>query len=413
MKLNEFKQVEQLEERLSDYVGDFGSAALKRMLGQTDGKSLKAQMVKDIFLKDFIDDAVSSLDSAIKSGLVNPKARTKRKVNPKTVKPKQASQQAQPSQPSQTAKQQPKKASAADQRQTQQDLNDYVKKVAQTINNTVDVQKKMQLTKEIVNYMADRKDYPEWGNALATVKQVIQNTDLDPGFANSAINRLKSGTTMTESWRIYYINKLLESVGFTWEEVGLEVITEGTTLRIVESNYIEIDSLFESILNEAAQSIGDYIANWFVQYMQGINYSGNQTDIDKAIKNVEKTYASDRGKNALAALAELAWAVSKGAAPGAADAMQDLENQQSAQPAQSASQPAAQAKQQTSPKQAPKAPLDKKQLVSAISDNLTQLAKLDPAMHKKLIQQLASKISTQAKPAAQAKQPSATNQQPG
>jgi hypothetical protein len=379
MKLNEFKQVEQLEERLSDYVGNFGSAALKRISGQTDGKSLKAQMVKDIFLKDFIDDAVSSLESAIKGGLVDPNLNTRQKVDPNTVKPQQAPQ-AQPAKG-----QAPKKVSPADKRQTQQNLNDYVKKVAQTINNTVDIKKKMQLTKEIVNYMADRKDYPEWDNALATVQRVIKSTDLDPGFANSAVNRLKSGNTMSESLRIYYINQLLESVGFSWEEIGLEVITEGTTLRIVESNYTETNALFESILNES-QSIGNYLANWFSQYMQGIDYASNQAAVDKAIANIENTYDTDRGKNALATLAQLAWAVSKGSAPGAADAMQDLQSQQTAQSPQAKPQG-----QQSAPQQASKAPLDKKQIVSAISDNLTQLAKLDPALHKQLIQQLALK----------------------
>ena len=66
MKLSEFKKIEeqrqqnkqQLDElSLSSFIGDFGSAAVKSMFS---GKGLKHQMIQDIFLKDFYDDAYTS-----------------------------------------------------------------------------------------------------------------------------------------------------------------------------------------------------------------------------------------------------------------------------------------------------------------------------------------------------------------
>jgi hypothetical protein len=92
MKLNDFKQSEQkLDEfRLSSLLGDYGSAAAKKMFGQTDGKSVQSQMAMDIFLKDFVDDAIAGLTSGVKSGLIDPNLKTKataKPVNPKAVQP--------------------------------------------------------------------------------------------------------------------------------------------------------------------------------------------------------------------------------------------------------------------------------------------------------------------------------------
>jgi hypothetical protein len=94
MKLNDFKHTEKkLDEfRLSSLLGDYGSAAAKKMFGQTDGKSVQSQMAMDIFLKDFVDDAISGLVSGVKSGLIDPNLKTKgpaKPVNPNSVNPPQ------------------------------------------------------------------------------------------------------------------------------------------------------------------------------------------------------------------------------------------------------------------------------------------------------------------------------------
>ena len=120
------------------------------------------------------------------------------------------------------------------QKQTNQNLNAYVQNAASTLNKATDPAQKMALTKELVNFMADRKDYPEWQNALGTVQKVIKGAQLSPNFANAAIARAKAGQTM-ESWQAYWINKLLEAVGYTWKDIGLRVLSESaTTVRVVD-----------------------------------------------------------------------------------------------------------------------------------------------------------------------------------
>lgn len=67
MKLDEFKKLEEL--RLSSLIGDYGAAALKKMTGQAGGKTLQQQMAQDMFIKDFVGDAISSLETSIQGGL--------------------------------------------------------------------------------------------------------------------------------------------------------------------------------------------------------------------------------------------------------------------------------------------------------------------------------------------------------
>ena len=71
MKINEFKTAptEQVDEALSDWIGDTGSAMVK---GMFTGKGVEQQMTQDIFIKDFTRDAFTSIDNGIKSGLINP-----------------------------------------------------------------------------------------------------------------------------------------------------------------------------------------------------------------------------------------------------------------------------------------------------------------------------------------------------
>jgi hypothetical protein len=402
MKLNDFKQTEQqLDElRLSSLVGDYGSAAIKKLFGKTGGKTTQQQMAQDIFIKDFVGDAISSLETGIKSGLINPSARgTPRQVNPASVQP----QAGQPGATTPTAPNAPtttKPGGTApavgkfnQQKQTTQNMNQYIQKAAQTINATQDKNQKIALTKELVNYMADRKGYPEWDNGLATVQQVIKKGNVDPNFANAALNKMKAGQTMAEAWKIFYINKLLESVKLSWKDVGLSVLKESTSKNyiIVESKYLKLNNVFESIVEAAkGQSIQDYLQNWFAQYMQGVNYSSQQQMVDKLINNVAKTYAQDKGKQALETLAQSAWALSKGSAPGAANVSNQI---QQAAAAPGGNQP--QAAGQTQPATAtnsqaqPASQLNSQQMAAQIKQDLAKLAKVDPKLYSDLIKSLA------------------------
>jgi hypothetical protein len=399
MKLSEFKKIEeqrqqnkqQLDElSLSSFIGDFGSAAVKSMFS---GKGLKHQMIQDIFLKDFYDDAYTSLDNAIKGQLVNPETKgtlspTAVEQNPADVKPEQGQPGAKPTPTASTTPGAPttptaptttgapaaKTSSTAgavaankSQQQTTQNINNYVKQTAQAINQATDKNQKIALTKELVNSMADRQGSLEWDNAVKGVEGIIKRAGTDPAFANQAVNNLRSGKTMSEAWRIYFANKLVEAVGLTWKDLGLSVLKEGKNYYIAETRYVKLNQLFESIMevttggagfgaapakttatvgkagstpapqninlpknatlntptvpakqqqsqqsqpNGGPQSIGQYMLEWFDKYMSGVDWRKKEAMVLPMIQAIEDSYPSGY-KNAIKTLARTAFALSK------------------------------------------------------------------------------------------------------
>lgn len=399
MKISEFKKLEEqiakqkLDElSLSSFIGDFGSAAVKSAFS---GKGLKQQMIQDMFLKDFYDDAYTSLDNAVKGRIVNPKVKGTLspgavEKNPADVKPEQGQPGAKPAPAATTTPGTPstpgaKPAAAApsapgapaaktsatagavaankSQQQTTQSINNYVKQTAQAINQATDKNQKIALTKELVNSMADRQGTPEWDNAVKGVEGIIKRAGTDPAFANQAVNNLRSGKTMSEAWRIYFANKLVEAVGLTWKDLGLSVLKEGKNYYIAETRYVKLNQLFESIMEVTTggpgfgatpagttatvgkagstpapqninlppnanldtptvpakqqsqssggpQSVGQYMLAWFNQYMNGVDWKASEATVLPLIQAIEDSYPSGY-KSAIKTLARTAFAISK------------------------------------------------------------------------------------------------------
>lgn len=88
MKINELNKPNQIDESLAGAMfGDVPMAALK---GLFTGKGTKHQLAQDIFLKDFYQDALTSLDNGIKSGYVDPsKAYAEQNAPPPPAAPDQ------------------------------------------------------------------------------------------------------------------------------------------------------------------------------------------------------------------------------------------------------------------------------------------------------------------------------------
>jgi len=302
MKINEINQPKKLNE------GAFLDLLLGPELASKYGKQNRHEEAERIFLDDFIDDATVSIRNGIKSGLVDPKLVDSDdpadKINP--VDPSSVS----PASPAAGA---PSGTTAPDdaQQQTSQNINNYVRNVASEINKTTDKNQKIALTKELVNAMADRQGTPEWNNAIATAQQIVKRSGADPNFVNAAINNLRSGKMMTEAWRIYFVNKLLESVKLTWDDIGLCVLKEGRNYYFADKKYTALNYIFESIVaSDGAQSITSYMTTWFDTYMDGVDWRAKQSIVLPAIKEVEKTYKTDEGRAALEKLGRLAFALS-------------------------------------------------------------------------------------------------------
>lgn len=74
------------EIKLSSFLGNYGDALAKQTFGQAKGLTKQDIMASNIFTKNFVSSALSSLDSAIKGGLVLPPR--KAPAAPKAPKPK-------------------------------------------------------------------------------------------------------------------------------------------------------------------------------------------------------------------------------------------------------------------------------------------------------------------------------------
>lgn len=75
-------------------------------------------------------------------------------------------------------------------------LNTYIHNVANNIANAP-ADDRVGLIRELVTVMADRSGYPEWANSVATAKQVIQRSGVDPTVIASAVRAVTSGSRMT------------------------------------------------------------------------------------------------------------------------------------------------------------------------------------------------------------------------
>jgi hypothetical protein len=76
MKINEFNTKKVNEGKFTDTLGDissslFGQHATSAIGGMFTGKGTKHQLTQDLFLKDFYQDAITSIDNAVKGGLLD------------------------------------------------------------------------------------------------------------------------------------------------------------------------------------------------------------------------------------------------------------------------------------------------------------------------------------------------------
>jgi hypothetical protein len=454
MKSNDiFESSGKLDElRLSNLIGGAAAAKAKSMFGG-GGKTATTILAQEIFVKDFVSDAVSSLENAIASGLIGPPQpggkETPPPASPEPDKPTGETPPQAPAQPQgqpqagaqpAAAGAQPAAAGAkaarpqGDAGKAQaariQAMNNYLKGVSQQMSKIQDQAQKQELSKEMINYMMDRQGTPEWENGLKTVEFIL-NKNTDPKFAMASIQKLKGGKQMNvnpanapkgnvaeSQWQAYWLNKLAESCGFTLKQLGFTVLLENKRYRVVESRYFKMNKVFESmILLEQGQPFGQYFKDWFGQYMQGVDFTSNKPALYAIIDQIEDTYNNKKGKIDTANLNKLAqggWAASKavGINPsGAQDAAgaQPAKGAQGAQGAQAqgaqAAQPQAQAQGQAQAAQPAQAKAaggaeNGYQIAQRIKSELNKLYKIDQVVYNDLVKSLQSKPVTSNEPPA-------------
>lgn len=319
MKINEFKQV---NEGLSDWLVNLGT-----FMGGRPSKGKEHAKVRDMFMDDFIEDFRNSMDAAIKGGLVDT-SKTSATSGPSPTSSTGAAGDTSPKNP--TAGGADSQAKNKQQAQTVQNMNNYVKNVASTLNKETDKNKKIALTKELINFMADRKGYPEWENAMSTAKAILQKNNA----GGNMLKALQSGQKVAEAFNMYWMHKLLEAVKLTWKDLGLSVLLETKKNRyiIAESvEYVKMNAIFENVLNEedGGDSVSEFLMQFFTRYMKGVNWKKYEGQVKSKLLAIEKAYNAGAKESAIIPLAqelgEIAYAASK-ASPTAPEGMKDEMN---------------------------------------------------------------------------------------
>lgn len=240
MKLNELKQIEE---------GIF--SAIKDRF-QQGGYQTKVQ---DIFIKDFVQDAITSLNNGVKGGLIDPSIKSNGKPDP-----------------------------AAAQQQAQQGQQ--------------------------------QGQQPATGNAAPAGQQYMGKIAPNAGPATKPAAPASPFATPT-------INQPKTTVNTTANAAGKPggVTTGGAGMSIKESSYNKMNRVFESIINidEAAQlrTIGDFMSDWFGQYMQGVNWQASQQIVKQKLDKLQDEYPKNVKQN-LTDLARIGLALSKAGSPAGA-----------------------------------------------------------------------------------------------
>lgn len=102
-----------------------------------------------------------------------------------------------------------------------QAISKYMNNWATAIKAETDKNKKIQLAKEVVNFLADRKDTPEAKSAVPAAIAILKRSNMGPIQAK-LISSLKSGLTMEESMQL--MEHILLECDLTWSDLAMQVV---------------------------------------------------------------------------------------------------------------------------------------------------------------------------------------------
>jgi hypothetical protein len=253
VKLNELKQPKNEAIDWSPLIGHYGQS----FMGDTPaGQDREGKMAKNIFVRNFMQKAISGLASAINSGLVDPNATS---AAPTTQQP-QAPAPAAP-----------------------------VTGVGNKPNT-------------MANAPVSKTNTAKPGNPNAAPAAVTQTPAQVRQQKQAAATQVaRAGMTPRPKPAVWKSGRNPNAPAVTRENKAFE----------------KLNNIFEGILNvneAAGQSISQYIQGLFLQYLHGVKVPMNDPATVSKFKTladeVQATYAKDNGKNALTKLADLGWALS-------------------------------------------------------------------------------------------------------
>jgi hypothetical protein len=280
MKINEINQPKQIDESLAGAM--FGDVPMSALKGLLTGKGGKHQLAQDIFLRDFYQDAITSLDNGIKSGYVDPnKEYASQKLDPEPKKPDAEQSNSTSAVPTSSPTQVPPA------QQTGQ---------------------KMSPQQTATAKMQTRAGIQPTGQRMTAAQRTQARLQAQKMKAAQKPRPIKESG-------YYRLNNIFENIVSEMDGSG-----------------------------EATTSITDHMLEWFGLYMDGVNWESKKAAVIPQIKKIQDTYGTDRGKAAIKNLARFAYSISgkSGQLPkGAENAVQNTTNMGTSAKARSPEQIAA------------------------------------------------------------------------
>lgn len=236
---------------LDSLIGDAGAAGLRSMF--KGGMTKEAQLVQDLFIKDFVADAVASLNAGIQGGFIDPNIRggtTAATNNTDNAKPTSTGTGA-----------------------------------ASTPGSPAPTNIGGKFT---------QPGTPAQSQQSAKVPpQNVKFNMNTPGAKTSPTVAPKTYPVPANTRDVKAANRVPDDISET-------------------AYYKKLNALFESIFEATGgQSIATYMTSWFKKYMGGVNWDPYKNKVEPIIQSIEDTYSKDKGVNALRQLAQAAFAIVK------------------------------------------------------------------------------------------------------
>lgn len=265
------------ELKLSSLIGNYGSAVASQMRGQNAGMTTQDIMTQNIFSKNFVSSALTSLNNAVKGGIVDPMQSP------------------------------PRAAVAGDFNATPNPFGDYdeANKIKQQRAQQAQAAKDKAASdaaQSKINKAAAASASPAATAAAdARVARAQQAQATQPASVSDKLDRAAA-----QRGKAPFVKTKQNTPG-----------NQPPMPRVRESSYNRLNALFENILETVlpqernTYSIKDYLKKvWYPQFMKGVDWKPNEAKIDQLLQQVQDTYNKDKGQAALKQLASLSLSIS-------------------------------------------------------------------------------------------------------
>jgi len=293
VKLNELKQPKNEAIDWSPLIGHYGQS----FMGDTPaGQDREGKMAKNIFVRNFMQKAISGLASAINSGLVDPNVTG---AAPTTQQPQAPA----PAAPVTGVGNKPNTMANAPVSKT----------------NTA-----KPGNPNLAPAATEKSKGPQGGDQT----NLGFGFDGDTGLPFKSQDERNAGLAKQKADKIAATRQNKQAAATQVARAGMTPVRKPvvwksgrnpTAPAVARENttFDILNKIFEGILNvneAAGQSISQYIQGLFMQYLHGVKVTMNDPATVSKFKTladeVQATYAKDNGKNALTKLADLGWALS-------------------------------------------------------------------------------------------------------